>query len=63
SNRPPTSEFGLWGWQGLHQSLPDKDLFHGVIPDGAADPGPCAAQAQGGPRSALRFGRDDGGFG
>ncbi|GBF57445.1 hypothetical protein PbB2_01112 [Candidatus Phycosocius bacilliformis] len=24
-----------------------------------ADPGPCAARARGGPRSALRFGGDD----
>ena len=39
SSVPQTIEFGLWCWQGLHQSLPDKDLFHGVIPDGASRSG------------------------
>ena len=53
---PPTIEFGLWGRHSLHQSLPDKNLFHGVIPDGEADPGsfsPCVHLRNGVP--ALRF--------
>ena len=39
SNRPSTIEPGLWGRHSLHQSLPDKNLFHGVIPDGASRSG------------------------
>jgi len=43
SNCPQTIEFGLWCWQGLHQSLPEQNFPNHVIPDGAADPGPCSA--------------------
>ena len=38
SNCPQTIEFGLWCWQGLHQSLPDENTTpNHVIPDGEAE--------------------------
>ena len=59
SNRPQTIKAGLWGRQGLHQSLLDEKNHKAVIPEGVSLSGTSCRKVLGGPRSALRFGGDD----